>query len=42
MFGDIVTDIPEPKDKGILLKDILTSGFNKRKKSQLTNEREGL
>ena len=26
MFGDIVTDIPQPKDKGILLKDVLTSG----------------
>lgn len=26
MFGDIITDIPEPKDKGILLKNILTSG----------------
>jgi hypothetical protein len=26
MFGDIVTDIPQPKDKGIMLKDIITSG----------------
>ena len=26
MFGDLVTDIPQPKDKGILLKDIITSG----------------
>lgn len=26
MFGDIVTDIPQPIDKGILLKDIITSG----------------
>ena len=26
MFGDIVTDIPEPKDKKIILKDILTEG----------------
>ena len=26
MFGDIITDIPQPKDKGILLKNILTSG----------------
>jgi hypothetical protein len=26
MFGDIITDIPQPKDKGILLKDIITSG----------------
>jgi DNA (cytosine-5)-methyltransferase 3A len=23
MFGDIITDIPQPKDKGILLKDVL-------------------
>lgn len=38
MFGDIVTDIPEPKDKGIMLKDILTSGFNKRKKSNCLTE----
>lgn len=27
MFGDIVTDIPQPKDKGILFKDIITSGY---------------
>jgi hypothetical protein len=26
MFGDIITDIPQPKDKGILLKQILISG----------------
>jgi site-specific DNA-cytosine methylase len=26
MFGDIITDIPQPKDKCILLKDIITSG----------------
>jgi hypothetical protein len=38
MFGDIVTDIPQPKDRGILLKDILTSGFNKRKKSNCLTE----
>ena len=38
MFGDIITDIPQPKDKGILLKDILTSGFNKRKKSNCLTE----
>ena len=38
MFGDIVTDIPEPKDKGIMLRDILTSGFNKRKKSNCLTE----
>ncbi len=38
IFGDIVTDIPQPKDKNILLKDILTSGFNKRKKSNCLTE----
>lgn len=38
MFGDIVTDIPQPKDRGIMLKDILTSGFNKRKKSNCLTE----
>jgi DNA (cytosine-5)-methyltransferase 3A len=26
MFGDIVTDIPQPKDRGIMFKDIITSG----------------
>jgi site-specific DNA-cytosine methylase len=30
---DIVTDIPQPKDKGIYLKDIITSGEVKRKKA---------
>lgn len=29
---DIVTDIPQPKDKGIILKDILTSGYSDRNK----------
>jgi len=36
---DIVTDIPEPKDKKILLQDILTNGFTKRKKAQTLLER---
>jgi site-specific DNA-cytosine methylase len=35
---DLVTDIPQPKDKGILLKDILTSGYNKRKKANCLTE----
>jgi len=30
---DIVVDIPGPKDKGILLKDILTNGYTDRDKS---------
>jgi DNA (cytosine-5)-methyltransferase 1 len=35
---DLVTDIPQPKDRNILLKDIITSGFNKRKKSNCLTE----
>lgn len=35
---DIVTDIPQPKDKGIILQNILTSGFNKRKKANCLTE----
>jgi site-specific DNA-cytosine methylase len=35
---DIVTDIPQPKNKGIILQNILTSGFNKRKKSNCLTE----
>lgn len=34
MFGDIVTDIPQPKDKGIMFKDIITSGEVNREKSK--------
>jgi DNA (cytosine-5)-methyltransferase 3A len=30
---DIVTDIPQPKDKGIMFKDIITDGFVDRDKS---------
>lgn len=30
---DVVTDIPQPNDKGIILKDILTSGYVDRNKS---------
>jgi len=36
---DIITDIPEPKDKGILLKDIITSGNVDRIKSVCLIER---
>ena len=39
MFGDIVTDIPQPKDKGIMLKDIITSGKVDRNKSLCLIER---
>ena len=38
MFGDIVTNIPEPKDKGIMLKDIITSGEVKRIKANCLTE----
>jgi DNA (cytosine-5)-methyltransferase 3A len=34
MFGDIITDIPQPKDKGIMFKDIITSGYVERVKSK--------
>jgi site-specific DNA-cytosine methylase len=30
---DVVTDIPQPKDRGIMFKDIITSGFVDRDKS---------
>jgi hypothetical protein len=33
MFGDLVTDIPQPKDKGIMFKDIITGGRVERKKA---------
>lgn len=39
MFGDIITDIPQPKDKGIMLKDIITSGEVDRNKSRCLIER---
>ena len=32
MFGDIVTDIPQPKDKKIIFKDIITSGLTENDK----------
>lgn len=38
---DVVTDIPQPKDKKILLKDILESGFTEREKSVALLERTG-
>lgn len=33
MFGDLVTDIPQPKDRKIMFKDIITSGIVNRDKS---------
>ena len=38
MFGDIVTDIPQPKDRGIMFKDIITDGTVKRVKSKALYE----
>ena len=40
MFGDLVTDIPQPKDKGIMLKDILTDGYTDRDKARAILESE--
>jgi DNA (cytosine-5)-methyltransferase 3A len=33
LFGDIVTDIPQPEDKGIMFKDIITGGHVERVKA---------
>lgn len=33
LFGDMFTDIPQPKDKGLKLKDIIESGFVDRDKA---------
>ena len=40
MFGDIITDIPQPKDKGILFKDIITDGTVERVKALAILESE--
>jgi site-specific DNA-cytosine methylase len=40
MFEDIITDIPQPKDKGIMFKDIITSGNVNRNKSKALLERQ--
>lgn len=40
MFGDIVTDIPQPKDKGIMFKDIVTGGRVDRDKALALLESE--
>lgn len=41
MFGDIVTDIPQPKDRNIYLKDIIESGETELKKAYCLVERYG-
>ena len=38
---DVVTDIPQPKDKGIMFKDILTSGSTKIPKEFMKEFRKG-
>jgi len=40
MFGDIVTDIPQPKDRGIMFKDIITGGRVERVKALAILESE--
>jgi site-specific DNA-cytosine methylase len=40
MFGDLITDIPPPKDKGLLFQDVLTSGYTDRKKARAILESE--
>jgi len=40
MFGDLITDIPQPKDKGKLFQDVLTSGYTDRKKARAILESE--
>jgi DNA (cytosine-5)-methyltransferase 3A len=40
MFGDLITDIPFPKDKAVMFQDILTSGFTDRKKARAILESE--
>jgi len=39
LFGDIVTDIPQPKDKKIMFNHIITDGYTKREKCQCIGER---
>jgi DNA (cytosine-5)-methyltransferase 3A len=41
MFGDIITDIPQPEDRGIMFGDILTSGSNVIPKDYLKEYRLG-
>lgn len=41
LFGDLVTDIPQPKDKGILLKDILQPESEVHEKYYIKNPKFG-
>ena len=40
LFGDIVTDIPQPKDRKIFFKDIITKGYTDRTKARAILESE--
>lgn len=40
MFGDLVTDIPEPKDRNIKLIDIITDGWTDKEKANCILESE--
>jgi len=40
LFGDLVTDIPQPKDRKIKFKDIITKGYTDRKKARPILESE--
>jgi len=40
MFGDLVTDIPQPKDRNIMFKDIITNGKVERVKALALLENE--
>jgi len=41
MFGDVITDIPQPKDKGIMFKDIITDGYVDTDKHTCLNTKSG-
>lgn len=40
IFNDLITDIPQPKDQKIKLKDIITSGYTDRDKARCITESE--
>lgn len=41
LFGDLITDIPQPKDRGIMFKDILISGLVDTDKHTCLNTKSG-
>ena len=40
LFGDVVSDIPLPKDLKVMFKDVITDGFTDRKKARAVLESE--